>query len=106
MAWLSINYREFFDVPRIFLTQFEGRTYLFDCPFDDTLDDYPDTYSVYELPDLAEAQRTGSWAHLRDMATAVVGSISVASVRFDSTKRHRIDDAVFNQFLAQHPSGS
>jgi hypothetical protein len=104
MQGLNIDYREFFDVPRIFVTHYEGRTYLFDCPFDDTRDDYPETYSVYELPDLTDAQRRDSWTRLSDLATSVVGTIPVHSVRFDSTQRLKIDEAVFSQLFAQHSS--
>ena len=41
MTWANIQYRDFYDVPRIFVADYQGRLYLFDCPFDEALDDYP-----------------------------------------------------------------
>jgi hypothetical protein len=48
MDWAPIRYRDFYDLPRIFITSYNGQDYLFDCPFDDELDDYPDSYRVYQ----------------------------------------------------------
>ena len=47
---VPIEYLGFWDVPRNFLVRFQGKSYLFDCPFDDDLDDYPESYSVYSFP--------------------------------------------------------
>ena len=39
--WLDIiAYREFYDVPRMFLVEASGNLLLFDCPFDDDLDEF------------------------------------------------------------------
>lgn len=40
--WLPITYRDYYDVPRMLVVRFEGQAYLFDCPFDVALDEYPD----------------------------------------------------------------
>jgi hypothetical protein len=104
-AWADINYRGFWDIPRIFFVRHGGQLYLFDCPFDDTIDDYPDSFTVYEMPELTEADYAGSWAHLADKAIRRVGEVPVASVTFDPTKRRQIDTAIFAN-LTPRPAGT
>jgi len=101
MGWATIRYRDFYDLPRIFIASYNGKQYLFDCPFDDELDDYPDSYRVYQLPTLSEEALQGSWEHLPELAALFVGVIPVAAVQFDPTKRERINTAIFRELLAQ-----
>ena len=96
MNWVNIRYRDFYDLPRIFITSYEGRQYLFDCPFDDELDDYPASYRVYQLPALLEAELAGSWERLSERATEFLGTVPVVAVQFDPSKRACISTAVFN----------
>ena len=91
MDWAPIRYRDFYDLPRIFITSYEGKDYLFDCPFDDEADDYLDSYRVYQLPVLSKEDLQGSWEHLPGSAAAFLGEIPVAEVQFDPTKRERIN---------------
>ena len=90
-----IRYRDFWDVPRIFFVEEAGRLYLFDCQFDEVTEDYPDVYQVFLMPPLSEADYAGSWAPLYQRATAKVGEVPVAAVRFDPTRRQAIDPVVF-----------
>jgi hypothetical protein len=99
--WADINYRDFWDQPRIFFVRNADRLYLFDCAFDDELEDYPDTYAVYEVPELTESDLAGSWAHLADKAIRRVGEISLDQVRFDPTKRRQIDTVIFASLVPQ-----
>jgi len=99
MSWSAIRYRDFYDLPRIFITTYEGRQYLFDCPFDDELDDYPDSYRVYRLPALSEAELQGSWEHLSHLATDFLGVVPVTKVHFDPTKRACVNTAIFSELL-------
>jgi hypothetical protein len=87
---LPICYREFWDVPRIFLTQFRDRTYLFDCPLDENIEDFPETYQVYEMPDLSNEVLHGTWESLSTLAVRWVGEVPISSVSFDPTKRNSI----------------
>lgn len=102
MDWAPIRYRDFYDLPRIFITSYDGKDYLFDCPFEDELDDYPDSYRVYQLPALSEEELQGSWEHLPELAESLLGVIPVAEVRFDSTKREWINTAIFRELLAEN----
>lgn len=115
-GWSKIKYREFWDIPRIFFVEHSSSLYLFDCPFDETLDDYPESYQVFLMPALSEADFAGSWAGLWRRAVKKVGEIPVSAVRFDPTKRAAIDADTFasirssaapvngSQSHAQHPS--
>lgn len=49
-AWLPIVYRGFWDVPRAFSVEYQGKLYLFESLFDEDRDDFPDTFTVYHLP--------------------------------------------------------
>jgi hypothetical protein len=101
MDWATIRYRDFFDIPRIFITAHDGKQYLFDCPFDDELDDYSDRYRVYQLPASLEAELEGSWERLAERAVSLLGAVPVADVQFDPTKRQRINTAVIEALLAR-----
>jgi hypothetical protein len=97
---VPIQYRGFWDVPRIFLARYQGRTFLFDCPFDEQLDDYPDTYGVFLLPDLQEEELPKDWTCLRQRAVDCLGNIPVSRVTFDPTKRQSIDSGLLDEILS------
>ena len=85
------QYRDFWDVPRMFVVEADGRTLLFDCVFDEEVEDYADTYRVYLMPSLTERELEGSWAELATRALRSLATIPVASVRFDPTNRTFVD---------------
>jgi hypothetical protein len=101
MDWTAIRYRDFYDLPRLFLAEYEGRHYLFDCPFNEELDDYPDSYRVYQMPALPESELQGSWEHLPERAINFLGLVPVAQVQFDPTRRARINVAIFREVLSR-----
>lgn len=102
MAWASIQYRDFYDIPRAFVAEREGHQYLFDCRFDERIDDYPNSYRVYRLaPILPEALTSASWEPLEADAT-FLGDIPIDVVLFDPSKRKAVDDSVF-QFIERLP---
>jgi len=56
------------------------------------LAEYPDIYSVYELPESVESSISeGSWLFLDRTELTRLGQIPVKSVRFDETKRKALD---------------
>lgn len=99
MNWETIRYRDFYDVPRIFMTAHDGKQYLFDCPFDDELDDYSDRYRVDQLPATLEDELEGSCQRLPERAVCLLGAVPVAAVQFDPTKRERINTTVLEALL-------
>ena len=90
---LPIRYAGFYDVPRVFAVEREGCIYIFDCPFDDEEDEYPDKYVVYRLPDETLASTAdAAWKELIQSAVRI-GECAVSDVHFDVTRRNAIDDA-------------
>jgi hypothetical protein len=90
-GWLPIRYRDFYDIPRAFVVEQAGELLFFDCPFSETLSDYPENYTVYRLnPELKDRLDTMSWADLASQSECR-GLIPTKSVRFDATKRAMID---------------
>lgn len=89
--WTEIIYRDFYDVPRVFLTRRGDRYLLFDCPFDEALDDYPTIYKVYLMADLPDERLGGSWVDIHHEAERYLGEIPVDRVSFDPTRRRTVD---------------
>ena len=94
-----IRYRGFWDVPRIFLVLHGHHTFLFDCAFDEELEDYPDNYKVYTMPDVPDEELPTDWTLLLDRATRYLGTVPVKQVRFDPTVRKSINTAIFNEAI-------
>ena len=102
--WAKISYREYWDVPRIFFVEDGDHLYLFDCQFDEAAEDYPDAYQVFRMPPLCEADFAGSWAPLWERALERLGTVPVAEVVFDPTRRQAIDAAIFDRFQPSEPA--
>jgi len=85
--WIPIRYREFYDIPRAIVITWSGETYFLDCPFDDSLDDYPNSFTVYRLPEsLAMCIDSCSWNNLARQGVPV-GVVEAEEIDFDSTRR-------------------
>lgn len=93
-----IVYRDFYDVPRVFVVRVGDRAFLLDCQFDASADEYADSYTVYGLePGFIPPE--GSWLGLAERATERLGTIPVAAIDFDPTRREFIDPQVPSPFL-------
>ncbi|HYR12146.1 MAG TPA: hypothetical protein VEQ60_30450 [Longimicrobium sp.] len=93
-TWIPIRYRDFYDIPRAFVIQRGAETLLFDCPFDDELDDYPEHYTVIRLePGAAATLDQSSWHGLAGRGL-LLGTVPTRQVRFDPTRRTAVDAAV------------
>lgn len=97
---LPIRYRDFWDVPRMFLVQQGQQLYLFDCPFDEATEDYGSSYRVYTMPSLGANDLTGSWADLPSRATAFLAEVPMSSIRFDPSRRQGIEAGVLAALTA------
>lgn len=94
--WIPIRYRDFYDIPRAFVIQRGDEAFLFDCPFDDGLDDYAEHYLVTRLTRSAAARvDEPSWQDLASQGS-LVGRVAANLVRFDSTRRSAVDAAVLD----------
>jgi hypothetical protein len=95
--WVPVrDYRDFWDVPRIFFVERDGHLYLFDCPFDEETEDFPETYRVSLMPPLTDADLSGSWVGLSQRAIHLLGVVPIAAVTFDPTRRKEIRAEVFD----------
>ena len=81
-----------------FLVEFNNRLVLFDCSFDEALDDYPDRYMVYLMPQLSRIQLDSDWKNLPQFAAAILGPVAVRDLSFDESKRKTIDFDLAERF--------
>jgi N-acyl-L-homoserine lactone synthetase len=96
--WTHIKYREFYDLPRIFLAEIGNRIFLFDCRFNEEKDEYEQTYKVYLMPQLDEKELAGSWENLPARATTLLGEIPTSEIEFDTTLRQEVNLGVLSRF--------
>jgi hypothetical protein len=90
-VWTPIRYRDFYDVPRIFLVQTGDALYLFDCRFDAAKDDYEETYEIFLMPGLQDQDLIESWEGLSARAKKSLGKVNVSEVEFDPSRRKQIN---------------
>ena len=81
--WQKFTYRDFYDVPRIFVVRYDGRLLLFESLFDEQADDYTTEYDVYLLPDLADQDFKPISYELSLRAVRKLGVIPVREVKFN-----------------------
>ena len=96
MAESEIIYRDFWDVPRIFIVRHGNEYCLFDCKFNESIEDYESTYQVYLVPKLSPDELNGSWDSLTEKALDHLGAVPVKDVVFDETRRKRIDTRIID----------
>lgn len=96
---VPIKYRDFYDVPRMFVVQRGTTLLLFDCPFNEGIDGFGEAYNVYQLPMTCRAvvDGAGDWRSL-PLSGRLVGSVMVADMCFDPSKRQWIDGAILERF--------
>jgi hypothetical protein len=98
--WVSFIYRGFYNVPLSILFEESGHLYLLDCTFDESLDEYPDDYQVFELPYALLSNLPTDWGELPALAVRHLGVVPVTSVRLDETRRKKLDGSVLENVRA------
>ena len=98
--WLPIKYRDFYDVPRMFVVEHDKSTYLFDCTLDAATDEYSLHYVVYELPVSARevVDCDGDWRSLSQSGSRVA-MVNLQDLEFDPTRRKFVSAGVFDLWL-------
>jgi len=100
MSSIRILYSGFYDAPLAFVTTYENSQYLFWRGFfDEELDDYPNEYEVFILPNLSEKEIKESWPLLPTKTVAFIGKISMNKVMFDPTRRESINISTFERLV-------
>lgn len=99
--WVAFEYRDFWDQPRILYASDGERAFLFDCPFDERLDAYPETYNVYLMPHLDPSELSGSWVGLEQRALRLLGAVRLSPAVLDPSRRAQIDLDVLSQLIPE-----
>jgi hypothetical protein len=98
---IPFRYVEFYDVPRCITLRYGERLFLLQSAFDEGLDDYPTSYSVYLLPQAVEdSLKKGSWEFLSNTPMTCLGHVQIDEVVFDSSKRKELDASFLDSFIA------
>jgi hypothetical protein len=98
---IPFRYSGFWDVPRYILLPYREKTLLLQSPFDDSMDEYADVYSVYQVPDaISESALGGDWALLDRAELRFIGEIPIDTVAFDPTKRRTLDSSCLDDLFA------
>lgn len=98
---IPFRYGGFWDVPRYILLQYRERTLLLQSLFDESIDEYSNIYSVYQVPDaLSQSVLGGDWTHLDNSELRFVGDIPISTVAFDPTKRRALDSSCLDVLFA------
>jgi hypothetical protein len=93
------QYVEFYDVPRCITLHYGGKLFLLQSAFDEGIDDYSTSYSIYLLPESVEdSLKMGSWEFLSNMSMSCIGNVQVGDVIFDSSKRKELDASFLDSF--------
>lgn len=101
---VPFRFVDFHDVPRTIAVRHRGKLFLLQSAFDEKLDDYPDIYSVYILPEsVEESLARSSWEFLETTALNCIGKVRVQSVTFDVSKSRALDPS-FLDGLTGSPS--
>jgi len=95
-VWEKIEYRDFWDVPRLFIVRCNEKVYLFNSKFDDEIDDYPDFYRVYLFNESDVESK--NWEEKISDETTYLGEILIRDIKFDATRRREIDGEILNRF--------
>ena len=91
-GWMPIAaYRDLYDVPRAFLVvPRQGVILFFDCPFDDSIDDYPGCDQVFAIEGLDLAELPRDWRLLSHLSKECLGGVPIAPLKFDNTRRKEV----------------
>jgi len=92
--WCPITYFEFYDVPRLFVVEWQERFIVFDCPFDEDLDDYPAQYTVYSALKRPQVRIDRAWIRDLPIRNRPDGQVPVGSIIFDESRRKTMRDDV------------
>lgn len=82
------EYRDFYDIPRLMLAiDEECNRWIFECSFDDDIDDYRMYYEIYEVhPGEQDSEAISN--HLARDNPSSADSVRVSALHFDDSYRH------------------
>jgi|SRR5687767_4627072 len=93
--FLPIKYSGFYDVPLCFVVTYDEKTYVFwRGYFDEKIDDYPDSYKVFQIDASLEPNLVYDW-NIDSIQKEYIREVPISKVVFDETKRGFISPVVF-----------
>jgi hypothetical protein len=101
MTCAKIVYREFYDVPRVFLVSYMEYFFLFESLFNEEQDDYLKIYEVYLMPNLTQEEINGSWKDINQRAIRKICEVGIDEVKFDPTLRKEMDIDLLKQLISK-----
>jgi hypothetical protein len=96
---VPFKYGDFYDVPRLIVLKYKGRIIMLGSYFDEKKDEYEDSYSIYLLPSSTNVEVSKS-LYEGDVDAKLIGSVSIKSVVFDTTKRNALNPEFLDKYLA------
>ncbi|MEO8385727.1 MAG: hypothetical protein ABI583_10830 [Betaproteobacteria bacterium] len=87
MQWRVIEYREFYDVPRMIVATNDEGAFLFYSRFDEHLDSYLTHYEVFRLPNTLINDLPRSWVDLEQRAIGRIADVPVNELPFAVERR-------------------
>jgi hypothetical protein len=85
--WVFVEYRDFYDVPRMILARCDLGTFLFYSRFEEVAGEYSDHYEVYSMAPLSSDDVSGSWIGIEARALKRLDKLSVSDFPFDVALR-------------------
>ena len=96
-AMIPFRYSGFWDVPRHILLNYRDTWLFLYREFDDSLDEYSESYAVYRLPDsIGPRLEKENWSFVYELGLECIGKIKVLDVVFDETRRKMLDSKCFD----------
>jgi hypothetical protein len=86
--WLAIQYRDFYDIPHLFVVFADDERIVFESRFDQDRDEYANSFTVYLLPPHLDLP-PDSWDALTE-GLEPVATVPVSEVTFDPTRRRAV----------------
>jgi hypothetical protein len=89
--WLSAQYRDFYDLPRMIVARSDLGTFLFYSRFEGAADEYGGCYELYRMPSLSANELAASWEGLELRALERLSDLPVGDFPFDVARRAFLD---------------
>ena len=90
-VWMPIEYRDFYDRPRMFKLTVGDQVFLCISAFKEDLDDHDSAYEVWRITSPEAISWGGSWLEFPRPNDQLMGRIAVKDVVFDASCRASVD---------------
>ena len=99
MTMVAFEYRDFWEVPRLLVCTVNGIEILLDSEFDEATNEYASHYKVYAMPPELDPDAPEATEERLSAEAEYLGSIPVAAIEFDATKKMEMEAAPLLELL-------